>query len=330
MRPVLAFSLLALTPALAAQQLIDRFDYADGAVPNWTVRTGGFKVQNKQLVATGGASWQYITRNGPKDVANCVLDIDVIYPAARNLYFGGVTARHDGAGGTGLVMFKIQDNAVGGTGAFNRCFLYERPGSSLWRDIVPPTKQATGRMIIKDKQGWFQVDGNMDGYFELSSPAKPFTNASTKPKGLVGANGYNAVAMDNWKYYDGIVMAAAGSTPKIGTTYTMTLYAPLREAGGRQLPTPWLAMASLGKAGIPLPDGRAVPLSVDALWVASFGFGWTGVLTTQAPDAKFSLVIPNEKGLVGLTIFTSAVTLGDTKALGIGAISNDHGFKLEG
>jgi len=320
---------LLLAGGLSAQNIIETFPFPNGTlIPGWTQQNLTWKIQNQRLVPTGGRSFHYITNDRIKDVKDCVLDVEVIYPTVQSLHAGGLCARHPGGSGeNGLVQLKLQDNSGSGTGAYNTLWLYERPGSSVYTAVSPPTKRAVVRLFIKGNQAWAELDGDMDGIFELKSAVKTFSNAATKSSGKVGITGYNGAEMDNWKYYAGIVMAASGSTPKIGTTYTMELFTPLN-GGSTPIPTPWAAMLSLGNKGIPIPDGRAVPLSLDWLWVNSLGFGWGGVMTTQKPTARFGIAIPNDPVLVGIDLFAAAITLDGTKSFGIGAISNDHHFQI--
>ena len=42
-------------------------------------------------------------------------------------------------------------------------------------------------------------------------------------------------------------------------------------------PIPWLAWASLGNKGIPLGDGRSIPLTLDPLFLITGGFGGFGL-----------------------------------------------------
>ncbi len=324
-----SLSLAALVASASAQNVIDRFPYPNGTkIPLWTTEAGSWKIQSQRLVYTGGSSWGYISNNVVKSASDCVLDIELIYPSTKNLYFGGVTGlMKGGKNTTGLLMTKLQDNAGGGTGAFNRIFMYERPGSSISLAVSPPTKRAVLRMFKKGNQAWFELDGDMNGSFEFQSSIKTLSSTTNK-SGLVGANGYNAVELDNWKYYEGLLVPDKSTSPKIGSTFKMDFFAPLN-GGASQLPTPWLGMMALGNAGIPVGGGQMIPLSLDFLFVNSLGFGWSGVLLKTKPSATLALRIPNDKGLVGLKLYAAAITLGAPRPGGIGAISNPHQFTVQ-
>jgi hypothetical protein len=140
-------TLLALSPTLAAQEYIERFDYPDGtAIPGWTEHQGGdFQIQNKQLILTSG-SHSYATIDKFLKIGDCVIDVECIYPAGSGVRYAGASARHDGsATENGLVQLKVQDNSSSGN--WNRVFLYERPGSSLYLDMTPPLDALRGAAL---------------------------------------------------------------------------------------------------------------------------------------------------------------------------------------
>lgn len=318
-------TMLVLTPALAAQDVIERFDYANGTnVPGWSERQGGdFQILNKELVLPSGG-WSYITFDALKNIKDCVLDVEAIYPAGAGIRFAGVTARHDGsATENGCVMLKVQDNTSAGN--WNRAFLYERPGSSTYTDLTPASTRCVARMFVKGNEAWYDIDLDMDGYFDHRTPVRTLSAATTKPDGFVGANAYGNATLDNWMYYSALLYPKTiASQPKIGTQFDMNFAAPLNMAGSSAVPTPWVGFLSFKPGRLPLPDGRAIPFDF-----ASAIALWSGVLTTQAPEATISLPIPQDTTLIGLRFFSNAITLGAAgKFLGIGAISNDHGATI--
>ena len=321
-------ALLALVTAAAvpAQNYIETFSYPNGpTVPLWTQQNLTWAIQNQRLVPTGGRGFHYITNDLFKQIGDCVLDVDVFYPPAVSLHYGGVCARHPGGPGeAGLVMVKLQDNSSGGN--YNTMWMYERPGGAQAISPLPQSTLAgTVRMIVKGSTSWQQLDSNMDGTFDVKGAARPFAAATTNANGLIGICGYNGAEMDNWKYFEGVLLEDVGSSPKIGTTYTMVFSAPLGAAGVM----PWAGTLSLGKTGIPLPGGRRLPQSLDALFNVSVGIGIGGLLTTMAPEAKFNVPIPNMPALIGLTVYACGLGLDGARPLGIGAISNDHGFTIQ-
>lgn len=325
MKILCASVLLALAASLPAQNLIETFSYPNGTtIPNWTVRSGSWKINNGRLIPTGGRTTHFITNNIVPVTADTVVDVEVIYPTVTSLHFGGLVVRHPGAGSGTVTYMKIQDNSSAGTGAFNRAFLYGVT-SSTYLDIVPPTKHAICRLFAQGSNAWFEIDSDLDGIFETVSPVRTLTPV----QGLAGISGYNAPEMDNWKFYKG-AMTVDASTPKakLGTVYKMNFSAP-QNGGSTPLPTPWIGLLSTGTKGIPLPGGTTIPLTFDALLVQSLSFGWNGALTTKAPTAQLPLAIPSNPSLKGLKLFAAAITLDPSQKGGFGAVSNAHGFIVE-
>ncbi|MEZ5988687.1 MAG: hypothetical protein R3F30_06110 [Planctomycetota bacterium] len=325
MRHLVLPACLLAAAAAPAQNYIETFPFPDGTgttvkIPLWTPQTGNWVITNKRLVYQSGATFGYITTDRYKGVADFVLDVDVFYGATQNLYYGGLVGRHPGSSATSnFVYCKLQDNAVGGTGAFNSVWMYENPGGANYYAVSPSVKSGTMRLIVKGATAWADLDTNMDGIFEYKGAPRTLTTVGAST-GLIGIAGYNATELDNFKYYRGVLLADATTTPKIGTTYKMVFSAPLENGN----PTPWLGLCALGRAGIPIPGGT-LPLSLDALLVNSFGFGWSGILTSTTPEATLQLPVPNDTGLVGLDFFVAALTLSGG---GAASISNDHHVKI--
>ncbi len=320
---VLALPLLGAS--LGAQNVIETFTYPNGTnVPGWTERQGGdFEIRNGQLYLPSG-SWSYITYDALKNIKDCVQDIEAIYTAGAGVRFAGVTARHDGsATENGLVMLKVQDNTSAGN--WNRAFNYERPGGSAFTDLVPPSTRCVARLFVKGNDTWYDIDLDMDGYFEHRSPVRVIAATTTKPDGSVGANAFANAALDNWMYYSGLLFPkTVASQPKIGQQFDMTFSAPLHVIGSATVPTAWIGFLSFKAGRLPLPDGRGIPFDL-----ASAMALWSGVLTTTNPEAALSLPIPNDPTLVGVRFWTNAFTLGmPGQLLGIGHISNEHGAEI--
>lgn len=312
--------------ALTAQAYTETFSYPDGPVPPlWTQQSFTFAIQNQRLIPTGGRSFHYMTSSLFQNVKDCALDIDVYYPPTVSLHYGGVCARHPGGPGeNGLVMLKLQDNSSGGT--YNSSWLYERPGTAQAISPLTATIAARVRMIVKGNLAWQLIDTDMDGIFDVTAVPKSLVAATTLPQGLIGICGYNGAEMDNYKFFDGVLIQdQAGGPPAIGTNYRMTFTAPLVN----NVATPWRWAMSFGKTGIPLGDGRSVPLSLDPLFSVTLSIGFGGLLDATNPDGTITLPIPNDPSLIGATIFTSAFTIDPSKTFAIGAIANDHMFRIQ-
>lgn len=325
MRNLAPATLLALAVTLPAQQFTETFTYPDGPAPGWTNQTLAQTVKSGRLVPSGTKSPHYITLDAYPNVAASVVDVDVYYPAVVGLHYGGLTARHPGGSGSvGQLYAKLQDNSGTGFGYYSSMWLYEAPGGATSLTTGINTLAGTVRLITLGRTAWYQLDSNKDGIFE-STITRPFAAATTKDRGYVGITGYNLAEMDDFKFYDAVVMQDPTTPPKINTTYQMTFDAEL--VGGN--PTPWLVAFSLGKAGIPLGAGRSLPLTFDPLFNATVGLGFGGLLTSAAPQGVVQLPLPNDPGLVGLQVFAAGITIDSSKLYGIGAISNDHMFTIE-
>ena len=317
MRRSLAAALTALVAPLAAQTDRDDFNYPNGTViPGWTQQRGVWQVINGRIATTSGATWSYITKDGIV-ARNCVLDGD-FYFVGSGVQFAGLTARHQGGNqDANLLMVKIQNN--GGANDFDRIFGYERPGASLFADIPGGVLQATCRMITLDGQFWMEVDTDLDGIFDLSLP--PLSIATMTSSGLVGMNGFQTSEMDNFEFFDAVLVPLPAVLPRIGTTYVLQLDTPSPQV-------PWVGMLSLGNYGIPLDAPRGLPLSLDPLFTASLSVGLSGA-TDGAGKATLNIPIPNNTFLVGLDVFAGAVTIDLTKPFAIGHIANESHFKIQ-
>ena len=307
---------------LSAQVFEETFSYSDGPiVPGWTQQRGTWAIKNQRLIATSGSLWAYITKDG-FNVKDSVLDGDFFYDTGSTVQFGGLTSRHAGTNlDNNLVMCKIQNN--GGAADFDRCFIYERPGTSIYKDIVPGTLKGHCRLITLDNTARMLVDTNMDGIFELDVGTKTLTTILSS--GLVGMAGYQTTQMDNFKFFDAVLVEQTGSVPKIGTTYTMQLRAPQPQN------TVYVCAASLSNTGIPI-DTRKIPLAVDGLLLISLTspgvFNFVGLLDGNG-DGFPNIVIPNDPSLVGAAMFIGGMTFVPTAPSSIGNISNDHHIVIQ-
>jgi hypothetical protein len=314
---LLSLSLLALP--IHAQTYSDDFSgYPNGPLmpgSGWTAQSGAFQVQNGRLSATSGSTWAYITKDGYQPT-DCVLDGTFYFNAASGVQFAGLTARYTPSG---LVMTKIQNN--GGTPDFDRCFAYNQPGSAVYGDIVGGTQVAHCRMIVLDGQFSMQVDSDLDGLFDNLTITQTATFFGA---GGIGMNGFQTSEMDDFEFFNAVLQPAPAASPRIGTSYALELDSttPI---------VPYIGMLSGGNAGFPLGDGREIPLSLDGLLTSSIGapaLGFAG-LTDAAGDVATALPIPAIPSIVGVRLYTSFVTIDGVSALGIGNISNEHGFVIQ-
>ena len=322
MRNSLSISALALCVAtpLAAQQYLDDFNHPNGAnVPGWTQQRGTWQIQNGRVSATSAATWAYITKDG-LTATNCVLDAE-FFVGGTGVQFAGLTARHPGGSlDSNLLMVKIQNN--GGVVDFDRVFSYERGAAgSTFADIPGGTQSAYCRMITLGNEFWMEVDADKDGIFELQLARRPISLV-TAP-GLVGMNAYQASEMDNFEYFDAVLLPQATSIPRPGSTYQVDLHTPT--AG-----VPWMGALALGNAGVPI-GARRIPLTPDSFLVGSLGASGLGLVgvTDANGGATLSIPIPPIPALVGARLFTAAFTLDPTQPLNIGHISNEQFFEIQ-
>ena len=317
--PITALSLI-LSP-LAAQQFIETFPIDGPTVPGWTVQNGAWQVLGGRLSETSGGTWAYVTKDGLA-AQNCVLDGEFFYSTTSTIQFGGLSARYAGPGDTNTLMCKIQNN--GGVADFDRVFLYERSGAggNTYIDLVPGTLAAYCRMFVLNNEFWMEIDGDQDGIFEFATPRRVATTILAS--GLLGMNAYQSTEMDNFEYHDAVLVPVANSLPQIGTNYDLDLHVNPNDL--------WLGALSAGNAGIPFfVEPRAIPLTADGIFFATLGSAGLGLAGVADPAglATISIPIPNNRVLVGFTLFTSAFTIDGQRVYGVGGISNEQAFTIQ-
>lgn len=311
--------LILLGSSLSAQILVEPFNYPNGPnIPGWTTVNGSWSINNGRLSATG-SGWRYINRTG-LTAKDCVMDAEFFLITSAT-QFGGLTARHPGGSSTtNLVMCKIQNNSTPGPKtALNRCYIYEQPGGSVFKDIPNPRPtSAFCRMIILDKDTWMLIDADKDGIFEMTVGPKVLTSVFTS--GLAGMNSYGPCEMDNFKFYNAVIINDPGNpTPRPGVALQFNLRG--QPSFGYQ------AASSLGRTGIPIGSGRMIPLDADPLFFLSVSgavptlFANYSYVLDPGGNGFVKVVLPNIPALVGITIFTAFITFDST---GINGVSNDH------
>lgn len=312
-----SFLLLAVT--VSAQVYSDTFTYPNGAiVPGWTQQRGTWQVQNGRLSATSGSTWAYIT-NDNLSATRCVIDGEFFF-VGTGVQFAGLTAHHPGGNlDTNLLMVKIQNN--GGVADFDRIFSYERPVAlgTYYVDIPGGTVAAYCRMVVLGTEFWMETDADRDGDYELLLPPRPITTALAGT--LVGMNGFQTSEMDNFEFFDAVLVPQPGAEAHIGLNYDLRLATPAPN-------TLWFGLIGLGNQGFDVGNGRMIPISPDFLAIGTFGnpnFGLIGV-TDANGDATLAIPVPPMPALVGLRCFVGAVTHDPAQPFGIGHISNEQAF----
>jgi hypothetical protein len=317
-----------LASALTAQTVIVDFNFPDGPVPpaaGLTAQSGTWAIRNGAAVQSA-TLWGYLTVNGVS-AFNGVVEADCKW-SATGVQFGGVAMRHAGTPTDDAVMSKIQSNSSTMLG-FDTAWCYERPGTAVARTgIAPPLTNVRVRMVLLGSNATMSVDTDRNGTFDMLVGTKALT-AHTMPN-LVGVTGYaqsggGQVEIDNFAFFDAVLVQQAGSLPKVGTSYKMDLHTPATAI------TPYIGIASLGVGPI-LLGNRGIPLSADPLLLLSLQLG--GVLglvgtTNSSGLGAPSFAIPNMPALIGLDVFAAAFTVNPSMPFGIGHISNSHWFKIE-
>lgn len=139
------------------------------------------------------------------------------------IQFAGLTSRHPGGGsGSNLLMCKIQNN--GGVADFDRVFQYEQSGASNYLDMPGGTQSAYCRMVTLNNEFWMETDADKDGVYELVMAPKPITLALGGT--LVGMDAYQTSEMDNFEFFDAVLLPQVNAVPHVGQNYDMRLYTP--------------------------------------------------------------------------------------------------------
>lgn len=315
-------SLLALLASTVQTQVYsDSFNYPNGTtIPGWTQQTGIWQVQNGRISSTSGGTWAYITKDN-LSATRSVIDGEFFF-AGGGIQFAGLTSRHPGNNsGTNLLMVKIQNN--GGVADFDRVFVYEQPVAlnGFYVDIPGGTVAAYCRMVTLGNEFWIETDADRDGDYELVTPPRTIVNALTGT--LVGMNGYQTSEMDNFEFFDAVLLPQPGAAARIGLNYDMRLATPAPFV-------PWFGMIALDNQGFAVGT-RRIPVSPDFLAVATFGnagFGLIGA-TDGNGDATLSIPVPAMPALVGLRLFAAAFTYDPTQLYAVGHISNEQAFFIQ-
>lgn len=325
-----ALSALVVSSLLPAQNWVETFTWPDGPIPpnsGWTAQSGTWAVKNG-AVNQSNAAWSYLTKDNI-NAYNCVVEVDCTWTAA-GVQFAGVAARHIGTSANDCVMSKIQCNSSTPVG-YDTAFCYEQPGSAVSKAGITPTPLTCRvRMVTLSGNATMSVDTDMNGSFDLVVGTKVLT-AHTLP-GLVGVTGYSSGAaaaspsqMDNFAYYEGVLVERTGTLPKLGQTYQMDLYTPMTQIA------PYVGVASITKGTVMLSQSLGIPVGYDALFDLSLSngnyFGLVGVTNASGVGTP-GFFIPNLPQIVGLEVFVAVATLDATRPLGIGPVSNNLWFKI--
>jgi len=321
---ILSLLVVCLLGGAASSQIwMDDFESytASNPLPTpWTLHAGAWTVEAGQVAqAEAKFLWQYAV-NSSYAYQDCVAQCLVIKNGGttpHTLQFGGVALRCTNA--STAVMVKVQNNSyTTNPTAFDSIWLYERPGSGTAKTGITPFPKALVRLLVIDQRAETHVDTDLDGIWD-HKVTRTLTN--TAYSGPVGLAGFGAVQCDDFDVFDAVMM---DDTPIVQPQPNTTIKFVLRGLPN----TRFQAASSLGNAGIPLPDGRVIPLTADSLFFFSVSglaptlfIGYNGTLDANG-DSFVEIALPNITALVGVTFFNGFANYSNT--LGILNISNDH------
>ena len=324
---ILTLALLVLTlicSGASTQIFTEPFNYPNGTtVGIWKEYLGNWNVVSAAAESEQKRGYQYLV-HPQYSLTDCALECLVIYnsTSSQKLQLGGVSLRCNNPGhatlGADLIYVKIQDN--NSSGDLETIYLYEHSttgGLSAVSMGVTPCMKATVRLLAIDNRVEAQVDTTGDGLWDyiltknVSLPVKA---------GPVGMPGYGGAQMDDFRLFDAVMLNATTSPkPQPGATLEFVLRG--KAGAGYQ------AATSTGNSGIPLPDGRVIPLAADQLFFVSASGVLPGIFVNYSNfldingDSTIKLALPNVPALVGITFYNGFVTY---DASGILQISNDH------
>lgn len=305
--------LVVLSSLVGAQVYSDSFDYKDGTtVPGWNESVGDFSILNKQLVSEHRFLWQYIVLDQFSDL-NAGVQMTVITTLSTQFYqCGGGTLRYSTQSN---VMCKIQDNNR--SGDFDRCFVYDQPGSSNWADINPTTTRATVRFLALDRDLICQVDTDMDGDWDLTVKRQ---TTQTPAAGKPGIAALGGSIFDDFKYFNAVARIDPKSQPATpGNLVTIQLKGPANKL--------YQCACSFGNGGFPFDAGRRIPLDPDPLMFLSMQNpilfqSFNGRLDGNG-DSMAAVQILNIPALKGQTFYLAMIVLDANAPSMVGNISND-------
>jgi len=325
-RLTLALLMLCLLGgAVSAQIFMEPFNYTPGTtIGVWAEHLGDWNAVNSTAFGPVAESeqkraYQYLVYPAATHtLQDCAADCMVYYNtgSSQALQFGGPALRvNNPAANTDLFHVKVQDN--NSNGAFDSIWLYERPGGSASKTgITPEFTTAMVRLLCIGNRLEAQVDTTGDGLWDYVVTK---TGTMTVKPGPVGLCAYGGAWMDDYNLFDAVML---DDTPVVKPQLNTTIKFVMRGLPNAK----FQAASSLGNAGIPLPDGRVIPLTADSLFYLSISgvlpsifMGYNGTMDGSG-DSFVEVALPNIPSLVGVTFYTSFANY-STSILNI---SNDH------
>jgi len=325
-RPIVMLVVLTGFSCVAgwAQEFYDPFNLNPGTtIPGYTEHRGDWQATGTAVQSQASVTFQELVNNTYTDLDACAEIVAIYDTKSPNLLYTGPILRYNGAGSTAsFFMVKVQDNVTPRNG-WDTYFTYFHAGGS-WKSfgingsINPPVMKARVRLQVidgpTDVQVQVYIDTDMDGKWDITRTAT--TPNGHQTPGKMGINGYRNAIADDLKFFNATLYLQG--TPKIGTTVTLP---------GRGTPKyGYIGACSFGNSGFGIGAGKSIPLSLEPLFfltlsniLPSIFQSFQGRTDTQG-DFTMSLAIPQVPGLVGITIWASAVTISPT---GIAEVAPD-------
>jgi hypothetical protein len=296
--------------AASGQWFSDPFNYpASTTIPGYTEQRGDWSCSGTDVRAQATVTQQELTNDTYADKDGCVEVVAIYDTKNPALIYAGPILRHSGSGSSATYfMVKVQDNASG-SGGFNSYFTYFYNGSGFSSVGISGSgltnfTQARVRLQVIEQASsvlvQIYIDSNMDGMWDIVKSVTTTLGVGTS--GRIGINGYRNAIVDDLKFFNGTLYLVG--TPKIGTAVTLP---------GRGSPNlSYVGACSFSNSGFNLL-GRTIPLGFDPLLYLSFVappiFTNFQGITDAAGDFTMTLNIPSAPVLVGLPIWSAAVTL---------------------
>jgi len=305
--------LVLLAGLASAQQFIDPFNYAPGTlIPGYTEQRGNWVATGTTVQSQSGVTFQELTHDTFLDRDACVETVAIYDTTLPGLMYTGPIVRHNGAGAAATYfMVKLQDNGVPRDG-WDTYWVYYYNGASFQflvagsnGAITPPSLGVRARLQVIEEAANVRVqvflDTNLDGNWDITREFLTALGFGTAA-GKIGVNGYQNAIADDLKYFNANLYLAG--TPQVGM--------PVNLNGRGTSGFGYVGACSLGHSGIPLGDGRVIPLDLDALLLLSLSTPaiFTNFSGTVDANGNFVMTLntPPVPQLAGFTIWSSAVT----------------------
>lgn len=326
-RLIIVSLLLALSGGAGAAQVVqDPFDYTPGTkVGDWIEHLADWMALGTKVRApVGSLATGYMTRPS-LTLRDCVVEVTVEYnPAGNNAQYAGVTLRAN-APSTRPDGRDLLTVSASGAGQFNYLSIQEISPTGWFsgtRRKVSAFRAGRVRAAVIDNRLVARIDTDNDGRFDDTLTR---TISLRVLAGPVGTYGLGAAFLDDFRLFDAVLLDALGTPPpRPGNEYRMVLRG--RPGAAYQ------AATSLSNAGIPLGDGRAVPLGLDAILLMSATNVVPGLFKNYSGrldgngDGRISIALPGLPALTGVTLYTAFVNVSGGRILNI---SNDHQVTIQ-